>query len=151
MDMLTVDAFEKAKKFIFTCARSLEQHIFSYYFEDGTVAAIFAALTAFQNADGGFGHGLESDLQLPDSSVLATSVGLQVLREFRAAQDHPLVRGAMEYLVQMFEFTGNVWPIIPSNTDDAPHAPWWTYSDNTAEEWGGYLLNPRAEIVGYLW
>ena len=102
-------------------------------------------------ADGGFGNAMEPDLQLPDSSALATSVGLQVLREFGAAPSHPLVRDAMGYLMQAYDASGNVWPIIPPNTDDAPHAPWWTYSENIAESWGGFMLNPRAEIVGYLW
>ena len=151
MDMLAADSFERAKNFIFTYARPLEQRKFEYYFKGGSVDAVFAALVNFQNADGGFGHGMESDLQLPDSSVLATTVGLQVLREFCAAVSHPLVQGAMRYLVQIYDAIEKVWPIIPSNSDDAPHAPWWTYNDNIAEEWGGFLLNPRAEIVGYLW
>ena len=43
-----------------------------------------------------------------------------------------------------------VWPFIPPNVDDAPHAPWWNYAENVAEGWGGFLVNPRAEIIGYL-
>ena len=40
-------------------------------------------------------------------------------------------------------------PIIPPEVDEAPHAPWWNY-ENSAENFGQFLVNPRAEIVGYL-
>ena len=33
--------------------------------------------------------------------------------------------------------------------DDAPHAPWWNYK-RSPETFGQFLINPRAEIVGYL-
>ena len=42
-----------------------------------------------------------------------------------------------------------IWPIVPPEVDDAPHAPWWNY-ENSAETFGQFLVNPRAEIVGYL-
>ena len=35
--------------------------------------------------------------------------------------------------------------------DDAPHAPWWAYDDDLPQRWHGFLANPRAEIVGYLY
>ncbi len=34
--------------------------------------------------------------------------------------------------------------------ENAPHAPWWNYSKDIAQQWGGFLANPRAEIVGFL-
>ena len=42
-----------------------------------------------------------------------------------------------------------VWPIIPPEVAEAPHAPWWNYQ-SSAETFGQFLVNPRAEIVGYL-
>ena len=113
MDMFSEQAYARAKDFILTHARPLEQHIFAYYFEDGPVDAVFAALAAFQNADGGFGNAMEPDLQLPDSSALATSVGLQVLREFGAAPSHPMVRDAMGYLMQAYDALEMYGPLFP--------------------------------------
>ncbi len=150
MIKLTRDAQAKAKAFMDTYARPLERSAFAYYFEDGTIQDVFTELAKFQNPDGGFGHALEPDLRLADSSVIATTRGLQVLREFQAPATHPLVQGAMRYLLDMYDAERHVWPIIPPNVDDAPHAPWWGYSDDLAESWGGFLVNPRAEIVGYL-
>ena len=99
MKQLTQEAFARARAFIREHARPLERATFAYEFEDGSVDAIFEALASFQNTDGGFGNAMEPDFRLPDSSVLATTVGLQVLREYNAGSDHFLVQGAMRYLM----------------------------------------------------
>ena len=150
MKKLTQEAFAKARAFIYEFARPLEKATFAHEFEDGSVGVVFEALASFQNADGGFGNAMEPDFRLPDSSVLATTVGLQVLREYNAGADHPLVQGAIRYLMSTYDVENEVWPIIPPTADSAPHAPWWGYSDDIADRWGSFLANPRAEIVGYL-
>jgi hypothetical protein len=150
MKTLSQEAQARARAFIYEHARPLEQAIFAYEFEGGSVAAVLQELAESRNSDGGFGHALEPDIRLPDSSVIATTVGLQVLRRFDAGADHPLVVGAMRYLMATYDADRKVWPIIPPKVDDAPHAPWWNWSEDLAEGWGGFLVNPRAEIVGYL-
>jgi len=150
MKKLTQEAFARARAFVCEYARPLEQATFACEFGGGSVDAILDALASFQNADGGFGNALEPDFRLSDSSVLATTVGLQVLREYNAGADHPLVQGAMRYLTSTYDVENEVWPIIPPTADSAPHAPWWGCSDDIADSWGGFLANPRAEIVGYL-
>ncbi|MCU0519301.1 MAG: hypothetical protein MUF84_01210 [Anaerolineae bacterium] len=150
MKKLNRKAQQRARAFIFEHGRPLEQAKYTVIFEHSPVERIWEALAAFQNADGGFGHGMEPDLRLPVSSVLATTVGLQVLREFRAPPDHPLVQGAMRYLVATYDAAIEAWPIIPPAANEAPHAPWWIYDKDVAERWGAFLANPRAEIVGYL-
>jgi hypothetical protein len=150
MKTLTPEAHDRARAFVFENARPLEQARYAYHFEEGGAAAVLEALAGFQTPDGGFGHALEPDLRLPDASVLATTVGLQILRELDAPADHPLVRGAMDYLLQRYDPAAQVWPIIPPTVDAAPHAPWWSYDDNVAESWGNFRVNPRVEIVGYL-
>ncbi len=150
MKKLTSEAQARAETFIDQHARPLERCIAAAYFGQGSQKAIFDALAKFQNPDGGFGNALEPDLRLPDSSVLATTVALQTLRAFDASADHVLVRGAMHYLLQTFNPAAMTWPFIPPNVDDAPHAPWWTYSENIAESWNDFLVNPRVEIIGYL-
>ncbi len=147
---LSREAQAAAQAFIFDQGRALEQAKYAFYFGDGDAGPVIEALAAFQNPDGGFGYALEPDLRLEGSSVIATTVGLQTLREFRVSGDHPLVKGALGYLLATYDSAQRVWPIIPSNIDDAPHAPWWVYSEDLAERWGGFLVNPRAEIVGYL-
>ena len=127
--------------------RPLEKSLYRYHFTGGTQAEILAELARFQNADGGFGHGLEPDLRLPDSSVIATSVAFQRLRETAAPADHPLIVNGCRYLRDTYDPVAGKWAIIPPNVDDAPHAPWWVYGEALSHS----LLNPSAEILGYLY
>lgn len=147
---LSEAALDRARSFIEERARPLERALYSYHFAGADPEPVLAALAEFQNSDGGFGRGLEPDFRLPASSALATTVGLQVLREVRTSADHPLVQSAIRYLLDSYDPEHQVWPIIPPTADSAPHAPWWGYSENLADQWGGFLANPRAEIVGYL-
>jgi hypothetical protein len=126
--------------------RPLECARYAYHFHGGSVDAILTELTTFQNTDGGFGHALESDVRIADSSVLCTTVGLQILREVKASADHRLVKGAIRYLLETWDSVQKTWPLVPPNVDDAPHAPWWGYSDDLS----GNMINPFIEIVGYL-
>ena len=151
MRLLSVEAQQRARNFLFTHARPLERARYLYHFEGDEPDRVLSELASFGNPDGGFGHALEQDLRLPASSVLATTVALQILREVEAPSDHPLVTNAMNYLLQTYDPAGQVWPIVPPNTDDAPHAPWWDYGEDVAANWNGFLGNPRAEILGYLY
>ena len=147
---LTPEAQARAKAFIFEWGRPLEQARYLYHFENGTATAVLTQLAPFQNQDGGFGHALEPDMRLPQSSVLATTVGLQILGEIKATSHEPIVQAAMRYLLDTFESDNKVWPIVPSHNNDFPHAPWWHDNGNIRQNFGQFLANPRAEIVGYL-
>ncbi len=150
MEKLSRAAQTRARAFVFEHGRPLERARYLYAFEGETAESVLDELMSFRNDDGGFGHGLESDLRLPDSSVLATTVGLQILREVGTGADHPLVEEAMRYLLTAYDADREVWPMTPPNVDDAPHAPWWHYDEDVASQRGRFLANPRAEIVGYL-
>ena len=141
----------RARGFIEQVARPLEKARFAYHFEDGSAQAVIGALAAFQNPDGGLGHGLEPDFRLSESSALCTTVGLQVLREVDAPAEDPLVKNVVGYLVKSYNEKIRAWAIIPANDNSAPHGPWWDYDDAIADRWGGFLANPRAEIIGHLY
>lgn len=149
--MTTKPSFAAAREFLFANARPLEQALFAYHFEDGPDDAVLDAVAAFQNPDGGFGHGLEPDVQLANSSAIVTTVGLQHLRTVKAGADNPQVAAAIRYLLDTYDPSIQTWQIIPATVDNAPHAPWWAYDDELAQRWRGFLANPRAEIVGYLY
>ncbi|MEU7282269.1 hypothetical protein AB0A69_26350 [Streptomyces sp. NPDC045431] len=57
----------------------LEQRRFAYHFLGGGADAVEAALTAYLNEDGGYGHALEPDLRGPVSQPLHTAHALRVL------------------------------------------------------------------------
>jgi hypothetical protein len=149
MKKLTQAAFQSAKNFIMNQGRALDQRRFEFHFETGPADAVLAALAPYQNDDGGFGNSLEPDIRTSVSSAIATTVGFQILREIQAPVDHMLVQKGIEYFVAAYDESRQVWPIIPPGVAEAPHAPWWNY-ENSAETFGQFLVNPRAEIVGYL-
>ena len=149
MKLLTRDSFDKAKTFVIDQGRELDRRLLFYYFDDGTPTAVLEELASYQNQDGGFGNGLEPDLQLPDSSVVTTTIALRILREVKATSNDEIVRKAIQYLMAEYDSIQSRWPIVPQAVDEYPHAPWWNF-ENTADTFGNFLANPRAEVVGYL-
>ncbi|MFI9247768.1 hypothetical protein ACIGXF_35575 [Streptomyces sp. NPDC053086] len=69
----------RAEQFVWLTARVLEQRLFAYRFLNGSPEAVEAALDAYRNEDGGYGHALEPDLRGPVSQPLHTAHALGVL------------------------------------------------------------------------
>lgn len=147
--MMSRSAFDRAARFLREEARPLERALFEYHFERGSRTNVLAALVPYQNADGGFGRGLEPDIRSAASSVIATITALDVLRRVRADEDTPGVPAALAYLVDAYDVERERWPIVPPEVEDAPHAPWWAYADSE-ENFRGFWANPRASVVAYL-
>jgi hypothetical protein len=61
------DRLSAARGFMAGHARLLDRRRFELLFEDGDAEPVLAALRAYRNADGGYGHGLEPDLRAPES------------------------------------------------------------------------------------
>jgi hypothetical protein len=150
--MLVVSAlrFEQALEFIDLHARPIDKALTRYRFGDGDVEAVRAALTLYRNADGGFGHGLEPDFLLPDSSVMATTVALHVLAEIGASADDVLVEGAVRFMLSARDAGVDGWPPVPPAVNDWPHAPWWHYDVDKPPTTDAVRLNPGADAVGHL-
>lgn len=148
MKKLSQEAFSRARDIIFTKGRELDQKLFSFTFEKGQGSAVVDALKPFQNTDGGFGNALEPDIRTTASSAIATQHAFEYLRAVGAV-DGDLVRQGIEYLVRTFDEDRGVWPIIPPEVEDAPHAPWWGYKDSEVS-FGGFRANPTAALAGLL-
>lgn len=150
MQKLDPKAFDRARRVMFEHARPLDRARFRYLFESGPSEDVLDALRAFANPDGGFGHGLEPDLQLPGSSVMVTTHAIHPLREIGAGDDAPLVQGAIRYLVDTWDASLPGWPDIPPEVNDHPHAPWWHRNAASGPRpefaWG----NPEADVVAAL-
>ncbi|MGW4053482.1 hypothetical protein ACWENA_21885 [Streptomyces sp. NPDC004779] len=69
----------RAERFVWLTARVLEQRRFAYHFLRAGADPVEAALTAYLDEDGGYGHGLEPDLRGPVSQPLHTAHALRVL------------------------------------------------------------------------
>ena len=143
--------FEAARAFMGAEGRPLDDAMLRHRLGEESPEAALAVLAPFQNADGGFGHGLEPDIPGPASSALATSIGLRLLARVGAAADHPMVLAVIVWLDANLDRERGVWPIIGPDVDLAPHAPWWAWSEDLAASWNGFRFNPTAEILAWLY
>lgn len=148
MKKLSKENYKRAIQFILEQSREVDKRLFAYHFEGGTAVSVLDALAEYQNEDGGFGHGIEPDFRLKASSPMATSVGLQYCVAVGATAEHPIVQGAIRYLVDAYEREHDYWPATYENVNDEPHAFWW-HVDKLAPPDEIYWPNPSAEIVGY--
>lgn len=73
--------FQKARGFIYRNARPVDLARWRYHFEGGAREEVLTALAAFQNEDGGFGHGLEADSLNPNSCPIQTWNACEILRK----------------------------------------------------------------------
>lgn len=148
---LSRSRFEAARSFVETSGRPLDAALLSQRLGDADDDAVLGALVAFQNADGGFGHGLEPDTTSPASTAIATSIGLRYLTRLATPARRPTVIAAIEWLDGALDRERGVWPIVGQDVELAPHAPWWSWSEELAESWNGFRFNPTAEILAHLY
>lgn len=148
MKKLTREDYREIKLWMYRNARQIELALWQYYFENESKEAVLAALSFYQNDDGGFGHALEADNWNPSSSPYTTLTAINILKGIDFIDKrHPMIQGIFKYLASGADCSENGWHFnIPSNNDYA-HAPWWTY-DKEANAVEG--IGVTAEISGFL-
>ncbi|NLA59394.1 MAG: hypothetical protein GX855_10900 [Firmicutes bacterium] len=122
MDRLK-QAFIKAGRWIKRSVRPLEVARWEYTFEGGPREKVLEILAAYQNEDGGFGHGIEPDFWLPASSPMASWAAACILLEVEAGSDLPMVQSVVDYLCRTQQPTG-MWPAVLPENNAFPHARW---------------------------
>lgn len=126
-------------------ARPIDLARWKYLWYEGTREDVFAALTYYQNEDGGFGHGLEADNWNPNSSPIQAWTATRILREMDFFErGHPTVEGLVRYLKTSLH--EGKWPALVESNNDFPRAAWWNY-EPIGVFWG---YNPSAALLGYL-
>ncbi|HEV8637760.1 MAG TPA: hypothetical protein VG370_26365 [Chloroflexota bacterium] len=133
-----------AEGFIWRNARLIDRHRYAYFFKGGSAEAVVAALAPYQNADGGFGHGLEPDARGPSSQPTHVHAALVVLDEIGRMRD-PVVMRAVDYLASVTTPEGGV-PIALPSVREAPKAPWWEVGGEAPVA----TLLPTAGLAGLL-
>ncbi|MEU8222177.1 hypothetical protein [Kribbella sp. NPDC048915] len=137
-----MDIFTAGRDFVRRDARVLERRLFAAVFEGADPQGVVDALRGFQNADGGFGHGLEPDKRCPDSLPLDVEVAFDTLLA-AGARDDEMVRRAADWLDRIANADGAV-PLCGPAVEGYPraeHIAEWTYQP---------ALNPTAGLVGRL-
>jgi hypothetical protein len=136
-------SLERATDFIWRNARLLERTLFAHAFEGQPADTVTAAVLAYRNADGGFGHAMEPDVRAPDSMPLHCEIALRALRDAKI-RDASIANNVCDFLGTIADRDGHV-PIVTAKIRDYPRAAHWT--DPPA---GGDSPNPTASLVGLL-
>jgi hypothetical protein len=116
---------DAARTFLHANARVLERRRFDHLIDGGPKEPVLDALRAFRNDDGGFGHAVEPDMRAPISQPVGIHTVLEILHEV-GADDDPMIGPAADWLTTITRPDGAIPFVLET---DAPHAPWWQYSD----------------------
>ncbi|GHB01187.1 hypothetical protein ACIQRS_14395 [Streptomyces termitum] len=133
----------RAERFVWLTARVLEQRRFAYHFRRGGADQVEAALSAYLNEDGGYGHALEPDLRGPVSQPLHTAHALRVLDSIGRCGG-PRVERICRYLTAVSTHEGALPAVHPSQRG-YPAAPFVPVLDDPP----GELLS-TGPVVGAL-
>ena len=143
-----MNTYEKARAFMYRCARPLELALWQYHFEGGSAENVLRALSFYQNADGGFGHALEADNWSPHSSPLTTQTATEILYAVDAPTEHPIVQNALRYLASGADFDPDKrqWRNTVPSSNGYPRAVWWTYNEGEDP----FQYNPTACLCAFI-
>lgn len=136
-----MDAIERAGRFLEGQGREIDRARFARHFRDGSREALLAALGGYQNADGGFGRGLEPDIKAPGSNPFATELALLICLQANMPRDEPLLQRAVAYLERTQHEDGD-WRFT-EGVYRHELAPWF-------RGWEWPNLNPGCTIAGLL-
>jgi hypothetical protein len=143
--MRTLHATDLARawEFMRLNARVIDRRRFALHFHGAPAAPLLAALAAYENPDGGYGHALEPDLRGEAGQPVPAQHALDVLHQ-AGADDHPAVARIAGHLAAITTPDGGVPFVLPA-VRDAPHAPWWQTPDDPPA-----AINPTATLAGML-
>ena len=116
---------DAARNFLYANARVLERRRFAHHFDAGPKEPVLDALRAFRNDDGGFGHAIEPDMRASTSQPVGIHTAMEILHEI-GVHDDPMIGSAADWLAGITRDDGGIPFVLET---DAPHAPWWRFSD----------------------
>jgi len=135
-------SFERAREFVYRTGRVLERRLFATLFEGAAPDGVVAAVLAYRNEDGGFGHGLEPDKLAPESQPLDVQVALETV-DAAGAREPGMARDAADFLDSVAQADGLV-PIVLASVLRYPRANHWDQLQAEPD------LNPAIAIAGYM-
>lgn len=105
-------------------------------------------LKTYQNKDLGFGNGLEPDVQMPNSSIVATNIAIEVLGQIRDQEKSmPFVKDIVSFLESQYDKSKDGFKLVTKEVDNYPHAVWWNFENYDTNFTYG---NPDAEVIGFM-
>jgi hypothetical protein len=124
------DELSAARSFMAGHARVLDRRRFELLFEGADAEPVLAALRAYRNPDGGYGHGLEPDLRAPESQPAAALHAFEVFAEV-APVTAPEAAELCDWL-DTIALPGGGLPFALPIEDASACAPFWADADPQA-------------------
>lgn len=121
------DRLRAARSFMAGHARILDRRRVALLFDGADPDAVLAALRAYRNPDGGYGHGLEPDLRAPESQPGAALHAFEVFAEI-APVTAPEAAELCDWL-DAIALPGGGLPFALPVADPSGCAPLWTTAD----------------------
>jgi hypothetical protein len=121
------DHLTAARGFMAGHGRLLDRRRFDLFFEGGDAEPVLAALRAYRNADGGYGHGLEPDLRAPESQPAAAWHAFEVFADV-APVVAPEAAELCDWLETVSLPDGGLPFALPIE-DPTGSAPFWASAD----------------------
>jgi hypothetical protein len=140
----TPTPYDRARAFVRANGRILEQRIAGRLFDGDGPEAVAAAVAAYRNPDGGYGHALEPDTLSPDSQPLYAQVALESLDWGGATPDPATLTALCDHLAGVAGPGGGL-PLYLPGYGVYPRASHWEGFDEPPPD-----INPTAAIVGML-
>jgi hypothetical protein len=118
-----------AARFMAAHARMLDRRRFTLLLEDAGPSATLAALSAYRNADGGYGWGLEPDLRSTESQPGGAFHAMEVFEDAAPVTASEATE-LCDWLASVSLADGGL-PFALPVTDPAACAPFWVGADHT--------------------
>jgi hypothetical protein len=119
-----------ARSFMAGHGRVLDRRRFELLLEGGDAEPVLAALSAYRNPDGGYGHGLEPDLRAPESQPAAALHAFEVFAEIAPVTAREAVE-LCDWLDTVALPDGGLPFALPVE-DASGCAPFWVQADPQA-------------------
>jgi hypothetical protein len=119
-----------ARSFMAGHARVLDRRRFELLFDGADAEPVLAALSAYRNPDGGYGHGLEPDLRAPESQPAAALHAFEVCADV-APVTAPEAVELCDWL-DAIAFPDGGLPFALPIEDPSGCAPFWAEADPRA-------------------
>jgi hypothetical protein len=128
MRNLSDKKFNKIKEFIFKNSRLLERKFFSYFFEEGNKEEVIKVLAAYQNADGGFGNGIEPDLLCPNSTAIGAETAMYYI-DLLDYEENEMTDQLFDWIIKEQNEEGYIYH-PPKSMYNYPFQEWWNRPDD---------------------
>lgn len=126
-------------------ARPYDSAKWNYLFNGGSKEQIVEEMLKYQNPDGGFGNGFESDILCPLSAAIPTAEAIFQAYEYGLDCSSDWFKSILGYFESSVQNIPRYWEDIPKEAMDYPHAPWWNYEPCTV-----FSPNPCGVVASAL-